>query len=96
VALTDPQTQIDTIETNAQKWYDLLKDYVDFDGNVAVPIDVNKDLTALVILTLPETVLGMSKMFSKLVWAIGGAMRKIGRQMLAVKGSKLMISRLPT
>lgn len=42
VALTDPQTQIDTIETNAQKWYDLLKDYVDFDGNVAVPIDVKQ------------------------------------------------------
>lgn len=42
VALADPQTKVDTIEVNAQKWYDLLKDYVDFDGNVAVPIDVNQ------------------------------------------------------
>lgn len=42
VALADPQTKVDTIEANAQKWYDLLKDYVDFDGNVAVPIDVNQ------------------------------------------------------
>ncbi|GAB2023871.1 hypothetical protein RyT2_29540 [Pseudolactococcus yaeyamensis] len=42
VALTDPQTQVSTIETNAQKWYDLLKDYVDFDGAIAVPLDVNE------------------------------------------------------
>ena len=25
-----------------KKWYDLLKDYVDFDGDLAVPIDVNQ------------------------------------------------------
>ena len=42
VALTDPQTQVSIIEQNAQKWYDLLKDYVDFDGDLAVPIDVNQ------------------------------------------------------
>ncbi|GHU36633.1 hypothetical protein FACS1894192_03640 [Bacilli bacterium] len=41
VALDDPQTKVSTIEANAQKWYDLLKDYVDFDGVIAVPIDVN-------------------------------------------------------
>ena len=41
VALEDPQTKVSTIEANAQKWYDLLKDHVDFDGALAVPIDVN-------------------------------------------------------
>lgn len=41
VALEDPQTKVNTIEADAQKWYDLLKDYVDPDGAIAVPIDVN-------------------------------------------------------
>ncbi len=41
VALEDPQTKVSTIEANAQKWYDLLKDHVDFDGALTVLIDVN-------------------------------------------------------
>ena len=42
VTLTDPQTKVSTLEQNAQKWYDLLKDHVDFEGAIAIPIDVNQ------------------------------------------------------
>jgi LysM repeat protein len=40
VSLEDPQTKVDALQANAQKWYDLLKDHVDFEGYVSVPLDV--------------------------------------------------------
>lgn len=42
VALSDPQTKVDPLQENAQKWYDLLKDYVSFDNAIAVPVNVNE------------------------------------------------------
>lgn len=40
VALSDSQTKADDLQENAQKWYDLLKDYVG--SGIHVPIDVTQ------------------------------------------------------
>lgn len=40
VALSDSQTKADDLQENAQKWYDLLKDYVG--SGILVPIDVTQ------------------------------------------------------
>ncbi|MGO2244719.1 MAG: CHAP domain-containing protein [Pseudolactococcus laudensis] len=47
VALSDGQTKADELQDNAQKWYDLLKDYVGFEGN-------DKDIAGVMSTKIPS------------------------------------------
>ena len=47
VALSDGQTKADELQDNAQKWYDLLKDYVGFEGD-------DKDIAGVMSTKIPS------------------------------------------